>query len=107
MPWPLLCALDTSVLSADVEPESNEIVEEEFGVAKAGHATCQNRVYALPTPNMKVKVGRAVLFGRRLSAAAAIPVILSSRGQPSLTRPHDREAGTPPAVRARLGRQNM
>ncbi len=41
MPWPLLCALETSVLSVDVEPESQEIPEDEFGVANAEHETCQ------------------------------------------------------------------
>ncbi len=37
VPWPLLCADETSVLRVEVEPSSHEIPEDEFGVAKAGH----------------------------------------------------------------------
>ena len=36
VPWPLLWALETRVLSVDVDPESKETPEEAFGVAEAG-----------------------------------------------------------------------
>ena len=48
VPLPLLCALETSVLSVEVEPESKEIPEDELGVANASRrpTTCQQIAFA-------------------------------------------------------------
>ena len=48
VPLPLLCALETSVLSVEVEPESKEIPEDELGIANASSSptTCQKIAYA-------------------------------------------------------------
>ena len=40
VPLPLLWALVTRVLSVEVEPESKEMPDEEFGVANAEDETC-------------------------------------------------------------------
>ena len=41
VPWPLLCAAETSVFRVLVAPESHEMPDDEFGVANAAREKCQ------------------------------------------------------------------